>query len=298
MNNILSINNLSKSYGKVQALNDLSLSVPEGSVYGILGPNGSGKTTTLAIILGILRPDHGDWSWFGQPPAADNLKRIGALLETPNFYPYLNAVDNLKIVADIRKVKHSAIDPVLESVGLLQRKKSPFSTYSLGMKQRLAVASAMLGDPDVLVLDEPTNGLDPQGIAEMRELILRIASEGKTILLASHLLAEVEKVCSHVAILQKGVLRYKGPAEIGLSDSDVIEVAAEDLQSLSKTLEQWQEIKSVKIVEKRVRAEAKGQLKGDEVNKYLYNQGIIASHLRVQKKNLEAQFLELLSENK
>ncbi len=203
---ILTVENLSKSYGRVEALKNVSFSVPEGTVFGILGPNGSGKTTTLGTITDILKPTSGSYKLFGEPTSAASRRKIGTLLETPNFYHYLSGVQNLEIVAEIKQHGKEDIDRVLETVDLTKRKDSKFSTYSLGMKQRLAIASCLLGSPSVLIFDEPTNGLDPVGIAEIRELMKRLYREGKTIIMASHLLDEVEKVCTDVAILKRGEL--------------------------------------------------------------------------------------------
>ncbi|MBC7474435.1 MAG: ATP-binding cassette domain-containing protein, partial [Candidatus Sericytochromatia bacterium] len=200
MVNILEINNLSKNYGKLKAVNSLSLTVQKGNIYGLLGPNGSGKTTTLGIVLGVINSSSGDFRWFNSDEKTKSRKKIGAILETPNFYTYLSAYKNLQIVADIKGVDYQRIDTVLKTVNLFERKKDNFAGYSLGMKQRLALASALLSDPDVLVLDEPTNGLDPQGIADIREIIQKTAREGKTIIIASHILDEIEKVCTHVAV--------------------------------------------------------------------------------------------------
>src|SRR6187431_1533320 len=225
---ILTVNNLQKNYGKIRALNGISFSVPEGSVFGILGPNGSGKTTLLGIIMNILKPTGGSYELFDQEPTDDHRKQIGTLLETPNFYHYLSAVRNLKIAAAIKGRGHDDIDHVLEVVNLTHRKNSAFSTYSLGMKQRLAIGSALLGNPDVLVFDEPTNGLDPVGIAEIRSLIKKLNREGKTIIMASHLLDEVEKVCTHVAVLLKGTLLTHGHVDEILINEDIVEIGAAD----------------------------------------------------------------------
>ncbi|WP_205703396.1 ABC transporter ATP-binding protein [Hymenobacter radiodurans] len=216
---ILEIENLSKSYGSTQALKGLNLTVEAGSVYGLLGPNGSGKTTTLGIALGVLQPSGGSVRWFGGQISSASKRRVGALLETPNFFPYLSARQNLQIAAEVKGADPSTIAEALEITGLAARQHDAFRGYSLGMKQRLALASTLLGRPEVLVLDEPTNGLDPQGIAEVRALVLRLAAEGKTIILASHLLDEIEKVCTHVAVLQRGELRAAGPV------SDILAVA-------------------------------------------------------------------------
>lgn len=191
MASILSLNNISKSYGKIQALKGVSFDVPLGSVFGILGPNGSGKTTLLGVVLDVLKPTGGNFTWFGKEPGENQRKEIGTLLETPNFYHYLSGRRNLRIAAAIKEKPGSDIERVEKLVRLYERRHSKFQTYSLGMKQRLAIASCLLGNPSVLVFDEPTNGLDPSGIAEIRELIIELSKEGKTIILASHLLAEV-----------------------------------------------------------------------------------------------------------
>ena len=236
---ILNLDRLSKNYGKIQALNQVSFSVPKGSVFGILGPNGSGKTTLLGIIMDILKSSGGSFTLFDEVPTEKTRQRIGTLLETPNFYHYLSAVQNLKIVAAIKQKDESDIERVLEIVNLIQRKDSAFSTYSLGMKQRLAIAAALLGNPEVLVLDEPTNGLDPVGIAEIRALIMKLANEGKTIIMASHMLDEVEKVCTHVAILKYGQLITHGDVNEILVNEDVVEVSSNNLEQLKKILIQF-----------------------------------------------------------
>ena len=203
---VLKLSGIEKSYGRVKALKGVSFDVPQGSVFGILGPNGSGKTTLLSIILDVLSADKGNYAWFGKPGTPEMRKQIGSLLETPNFYHYLSAVNNLKVTQSIsERGNRQDIDDVLRKVNLYERRNSRFSTYSLGMKQRLAIAAALLGAPKVMVLDEPTNGLDPVGIAEIRELILQLQKEGFTIIIASHLLDEVEKVCTHAPIALMGV---------------------------------------------------------------------------------------------
>ena len=204
MQTILSVSNLSKNYGAVHALSDLNISIKKGDVYGILGPNGSGKTTTLGIVLGVTNASKGSYSWFDRGISYQLRKRIGCLLDKPNFYPYLNGFDNLKLVADIKQLKDPRIIEKLEIAGIHNNANRKFYTYSTGMRQRLALAATLLGKPDVLVLDEPTNGLDPEGIADVRELIIKIANEGTTVIMASHLLDEVQKICSHVAVLKKG----------------------------------------------------------------------------------------------
>ncbi len=244
MDAVLSLQHISKSYGPVRALNDVSFNVPKGSVFGILGPNGSGKTTLLGIVMDILKANSGTFLWNGQPGSSNEMRRqIGTLLETPNFYHYLSGQKNLQIAAAIKQKGREDIPRVLEKVNLAQRKDSRFSTYSLGMKQRLAIASTLLGDPDILVFDEPTNGLDPAGIAEIRELIKQLNRQGKTIIMASHILDEVEKVCTHVAIIQKGDLKTVGTVQdvLNASPSDKvvrvdIELSAENPGGLEQAL--------------------------------------------------------------
>ncbi len=296
MTAVLEIKNLTKRYGRITAVNDLSLKVEKGSVFGILGPNGSGKTTTLGIILDVINRTGGEYLWFGKQGDNQVRKRIGAILETPIFYPYLSAIKNLEIVADIKGAPMSNIEPVLKKVELYERRDDKYRTYSLGMKQRLSIASALLCDPEVMILDEPTNGLDPQGIAEIRELIKQIALEGKTIILASHLLDEVQKVCSHFCVLKKGSLLYSGLVEevsAGLvqveirSDSPDLEKALSDYEGASKTERELHGY-MVTLTENHDAA---------HLNAYLHQQGITLNHLVTQRKSLEKQFLELLAES-
>ncbi|MBL0082796.1 MAG: ATP-binding cassette domain-containing protein [Saprospiraceae bacterium] len=233
---VLQTSHLHKSYGKIKAVNDLNLSIHQGMVFGLLGPNGSGKTTTLGIILGILQFDAGNFTWFENQYGEKHRTRIGAILETPNFYPYLNAIDNLKIVSLIKGVEDTNYDDLLKLVDLHHRKDSKFSSYSLGMKQRLAIAATQIGNPDVLIFDEPTNGLDPQGIAEVRQILKRIADTGKTVIMASHILDEVEKICSHVGIMKNGVLLASGPVGAMLNDKLLGEIGSDDLIALTQAL--------------------------------------------------------------
>ena len=300
MDPVLSIQNISKSYGPVRALNDVSFTVPKGSVFGILGPNGSGKTTMLGIIMDVLHASSGTFLWNGQPGSNKMLrKQIGTLLETPNFYSYLSGERNLKIAAAIKQRGKADIPKVLEAVNLLQRKKSKFSTYSLGMKQRLAIASTLLGDPRILVFDEPTNGLDPAGIAEIRELIKQLNGQGKTIIMASHILDEVEKVCTHVAILQKGVLKTVGSVTDVLSGTSgaesgiLIEVAADNLAALANILAQMPGITGSSIVDNLLLLKCNDGVSTARINAYCFEKGITLSQLNLKRKNLEARFLEI-----
>ena len=298
MNNpILEIKHLRKTYGRLVALDDFSLQVNKGEVFGILGPNGSGKTTTLGILLDIIKCDSGQYSWFATEPFSNQRLRIGALLEQPVFYPYLSAVKNLEIVADIKKVSYDQIDIQLEKVGLTDRKYSKFKTYSLGMKQKLAIAASMIGDPEVLIFDEPTNGLDPRSIAEIRDMIIEIASRGITVLLASHLLDEVQKICSHVAILDKGKLLHSGRVDEVLNASTMLELRADDMAGLKQQLQQLDFIDEVMEEGTMWVAKLKEEKDPATVSKLLAQQGIYLTHMAVRTKSLEKYFLELLSDN-
>jgi ABC-2 type transport system ATP-binding protein len=291
---ILTVENLSKNYGNIKALKNVSFSVPKGTVFGILGPNGSGKTTLLGIVMNVLKATSGGYKIFGEEPSNLQRKQIGTLLETPNFYHYLTAVQNLRIAASIKEHGYEDIDRVLEIVNLTARKNSNFSTYSLGMKQRLAIGSALLGNPDVLVFDEPTNGLDPVGIAEIRELIKKLSQEGKTIIMASHLLDEVEKVCTHVAILKQGTLITHGDVNEILVNEDLVEVSSGDLQQLKNALSQMQGLTKIDIYDKVVRVFfPSGTADLAAVNQFCFNNGIVLSHLQLKKKSLESKFFEL-----
>ncbi len=294
---VLSIEQLAKNYGTIKALDGISYEIPKGCVFGILGPNGSGKTTTLGIILDVLKSNSGTFKWFGQPSNPNTRKQIGSLLETPNFYHYLSAVDNLKITQAISgRGTEKDIHAVLEVVNLHKRKHSRFSTYSLGMKQRLAIAAALLGNPDVLVFDEPTNGLDPVGIAEIRELIKKLANDGKTIIMASHLLDEVEKVCTHVAIMKSGKLITAGAVNEVLVNEDIAQLSAPDVNQLFTVMQQFAGTTKVDIVENYVQLHfAIGNAPLEKINAYCFQNGITLNHLSLKRKSLEAKFFELTS---
>ncbi len=296
MEPILSIQNISKSYGPIQALKDVSIDVPEGSVFGILGPNGSGKTTMLGIILDVLIAKSGSYKWFGGMPNDAARRQIGSLLETPNFYHYLSAFNNLEITAAISKRGKDDRIRVLKQVGLFDRMNSRFQTYSLGMKQRLAIGAALLGSPKVLVLDEPTNGLDPAGIAEIRELIRKLNKEGLTIIIASHLLDEIEKVCTHVAILKKGNLLLNGPVNEVLLSEDQIEVRAEDAVALQQVLQAMSGIKKINVADNTVQLTCEPTITPVQVNEFCISKGIVLSHLLLKKKSLETKFMELTND--
>ena len=295
MQNVLQLNAISKAYGKIQALKNVSYSVPKGSVFGILGPNGSGKTTMLGIILDALQSDSGNFTWFGKPGSPDTRKHVGSLLETPNFYHYLSAVDNLKITQAIsHRGTEEDIHKVLEIVKLTERKYSKFSSYSLGMKQRLAIGAALLGNPDVIVFDEPTNGLDPVGILEIRELIKELAQQGKTIIMASHMLDEVEKVCTHVAIMKRGTLLTAGTVDEVLANEDIVEINGNNNDGLQSLFTNYQGLKSIKQNGSHLQLYfTLGSANLEAVNKYCFDNGIVLNHLLLKKKSLETKFFEL-----
>lgn len=296
MSTVLSVKDLSKSYSVVKALNGVSFDVPQGSVFGILGPNGSGKTTLLGIVMDVLKANKGEFFWFGKPGGSPGQrKNIGSLLETPNFYSYLSATDNLKITQAIsgRGTKKD-IDEVLKKVNLYDRRSSSFKSFSLGMKQRLAIGAALLGDPKVLVLDEPTNGLDPVGIAEIRNLIVELREKGHTIIMASHLLDEVEKVCTHAVILKTGNIISAGSVEEIMMDEDMVELSAADLDKLVSVVKQLSEKITVDTKMNTVQLIfPKGTAKLDEINRFCFDNGIVLSQLVLRKKKLEARFFEL-----
>ena len=294
METILSIRNLHKRFGFVHAVKNLSLEIHKGNVYGILGPNGSGKSTTLGIVLNVVNKTAGEYEWFGgKMETHDALKKVGAIIERPNFYPYMTAVQNLQLVCKIKGTDYSKIEEKLELVGLLERKDSKFRTFSLGMKQRLAIASALLNDPEILILDEPTNGLDPQGIHQIRDLIRKIAAHGTTILLASHLLDEVEKVCSHVLVLRKGEMLYSGRVDEMTGADSIFELQSDDVERLKAALSSFSNIKNIKHEGDRVCAYMSTKTDGAELNRFLCGQGIYLNHLAERRSTLEEQFLEL-----
>ena len=298
MTQILEIKGLNKRYGSIQAVNNLNLSVKKGSVFGLLGPNGSGKTTTLAMLLGVIKPQSGTFTLFGEPASADARKKIGAILEQPIFYPQMSAVENLKVVCKIKSVDYSEIDRVLKWVNLDERKQHAFKGYSLGMKQRLAIASALLNNPEILILDEPTNGLDPQGIHEIREIIQNIAKNGTTILLASHLLDEVEKVCSHVVVIREGVKLYSGRVDEMSASHGLFELNTnEPKNKLISILNNNSNIGSVKEEGDLIVAHLTTEMEASEINNYLFKNGITVSHLVKRKPSLEEQFLDLTNTN-
>jgi len=292
---VLSITGLTKKFRRLTAVNNLNLEVKRGQVFGMLGPNGSGKTTTLGMLMSVINPTSGSYSWFGEAPTHHLRKKIGAVLEHPIFYPYLSGQKNLELNAMIKQCPPENIPNVLELVELADRRDDKYNTYSLGMKQRLAIASALLNDPTVLILDEPTNGLDPMGIAEIRELIKKIAANGKTIILASHLLDEVQKVCSHFAILRKGNLIHRGPVDEVSKGTETIEVRA-DVERLNELLMKFGGTSSVARDNGYYQVTLRDNFHGKDLNQFLFENGVVADHLVTKKKSLEKMFLEILAE--
>ena len=295
METILKITNLNKIFNKhLHAVKNVSFEIKKGNVYGILGPNGSGKSTTLGIVLNVVNKTSGDFEWFGGKVAThDALKKVGAIIERPNFYPYMTAKENLELVCKIKGTPFSKVDEKLELVGLLERKNDKFRTYSLGMKQRLAIASALLNDPEILILDEPTNGLDPQGIRQIRDIIKVIASQGTTILLASHLLDEVEKVCSHVVVLRKGEMLYQGTVHNMIENNSFFELKSNDMLRLKTVLDEQSFVENTIEEDGKLLVYLKQDIAAQDLNSYLFEQKIVLEHLVKRKNSLEEQFLEL-----
>lgn len=299
MESILSLNKLNKKFGNIHAVNNLSFDIQKGNVYGILGPNGSGKSTTLGIILNVVNKTSGDFSWFdGNISTHEALKKVGAIIERPNFYPYMTAIQNLKLVCKIKEIPFTKIEEKLKIVNLYKRRNSKFKTFSLGMKQRLAIASALLNDPEILILDEPTNGLDPQGIHEIRKIIVDIAKNGTTILLASHLLDEVEKVCTHVVVIREGLKLYSGRVDEMTATHGLFELKTEnDTEKLNDLLKNFDGVATIKNENDIYIATLNKPVTASEMNSYLFKNGIVLSHLIKRKPSLEQQFLTLTNKN-
>jgi ABC-2 type transport system ATP-binding protein len=291
---ILSIENLTKKFGSLTAVDNLSFSIEKGNVYGILGPNGSGKSTTLGIVLNVVNKTTGNFAWFGGNTSTHNaLKKVGAIIERPNFYPYMTAKQNLELVCKIKGVDTTQVQNTLDIVGLLDRQDDKFKGFSLGMKQRLAIASALLNTPEILILDEPTNGLDPQGIHQIRRIIQKIASEGTTILLASHLLDEVEKVCTHVVVLNKGKSLYVGKVEDMNTSFGFVTLQCDSMPALKIILEESPSFESIKEEGDFLVAYLKEEMDATKLNALLFEKGITLSHLVKRKESLEEKFLAL-----
>lgn len=291
---LLELDGLSKSFGRLKAVDQLTFTLKKGNSYGLLGPNGSGKSTTLGMILNVVNPTSGSFSWYeGVLSKQQALKKIGAIIERPNFYPYMTALQNLQLICKIKQCSDATLQEKLELVGLWERRNSKFSTYSLGMKQRLAIAAALINNPELLILDEPTNGLDPEGIHQIRGLIKKIAAQGTTILLASHLLDEVEKVCSHVIILKNGVKYYEGPVDGIHKSFGYIELKAQNLKLLKQFMVSLEEVDSIEEESSMLKVFLKNELNTEELSQRLAQEKIYITHLAQKRPSLEEQFLTL-----
>lgn len=297
MSSVLNISKLTKNFGKITAVDQLDLSIDAGQVYGILGPNGSGKTTTLGMILEVVAPSNGQFEWFGGMNNVKARQQIGAILETPCFYSYLTAVQNLNIVAHIKNCGTNNIENVLKQVNLYDRRNDKFKSYSLGMKQRLSIGAALLSNPPVLILDEPTNGLDPQGIAEVRNLIKDIAANGKTIIMASHLLDEVQKVCTHFCILRKGTKLHEGSVSDILGETNIVEIASNEMEKLSSTMSSFPGQEKIAQENGSLFIHLKEGQTSEDLNKFCFENGISLRKLLPQSKSLEQEFLKILKDN-
>jgi len=292
---VIETTDLSKRYRKTTAVDEISFSVEQGQVFGFLGPNGSGKTTTIGMLVGIISPSAGHFRLFGGSTPHElhqARQRIGGTLEYPNFYPYMSGLGNLKIVANIKRKSLKDVDEALEIVGMAKRKKGLFRTYSLGMKQRLAVAATLLGNPELVMLDEPANGLDPDGMREIREIIGRLADRGTTIFLSSHLLWEVERTCTHVAIIKEGRLLQQGAVSDVTKGAPIAALRADDVAALERAVKAYPETHWVKRRDEYVVAE----LATDDLatlNRYLAEQGLYVSELKLQQRSLEDVFMEV-----
>ena len=284
---------LTKRYGsKTTAVEDLYLTVRRGEVYGFLGPNGAGKTTTLRMLLGLIRPTSGTATVLGEKPGhPDGLAGVGALVESPAFYPYLSGRDNLKVMARYSGVKRQRIREVLDLVELSGRAKDKFRKYSLGMKQRLGVAAALLKDPDLLILDEPTNGLDPKGMADMRRLIKELGRGERTVLLSSHMLGEVEQICDRVGVIQNGELVAEGTVAELRGDTKLL-VRAEPVEEASEIANRLAGVEEVTVKDGMLRLDVDPE-RVAEINEKLVNAGLRVSELRLSEQSLEEVFLQL-----
>jgi ABC-type multidrug transport system ATPase subunit len=295
---VIETTELTKRYRRLTAVDHISFRVERGQVFGFLGPNGSGKTTTIGLLLGIINATAGSIRLFDQYGMSElhiARRRIGATLETPNFYPYLSGYDNLRVVAQIKDVPRPRIDEALEAVGLATRKSDQFRKYSLGMKQRLAIAGAMLGDPELVILDEPANGLDPEGMREIRDIIVGLAAEGRTIFVSSHLLHEVERTCTHVAIIKKGRIIHQASVAALTARHTSAVLRAADLAALERAVRTYPATSHV-------------QLDGDAViveltdndlaalNRFLGSQDVHLSYLAPRHGSLEDAFIELTAD--
>jgi ABC-2 type transport system ATP-binding protein len=293
---VLRTTGLTKSFGKLKAVDNLNIEIRRGEVFGFLGPNGAGKSTTVGMILNLVAPTAGSIELFGHNLTENTwavLRRIGAVIESPAFYPYLSGCDNLETLAmSIGGISSNKINEVLERVNLLDRAKDKYGNYSMGMKQRLGIASTLLRDPEFIILDEPTNGLDPAGMKEIRDLIPQLAHESRAVLLCSHLLHEVEMVCTRVAIIKQGVTLANASIQELLARGQMLEIKVDDLARAAAILTGFPGVKSVKTKDGYLMVEAPPE-NASRLNKALAEQGIFASELVNKSTGLENVFLQL-----
>ena len=293
---VLRTTSLCKNFGKLEAVKNLNLELRRGEVFGFLGPNGAGKSTTVGMILGLITPTAGSIELFGVKQNGNRwaaLRRIGAIVEEPSFYPYLSGWDNLQVLAEsIGGIPKNKIEEVLERVGLSDRARDQYGHYSMGMKQRLGIASTLLRDPELIILDEPTNGLDPAGTKEIRDLIPRLAHESRAIMLCSHLLHEVELVCQNVAIIKQGTVIANAPIKELLSRGNQMQIRVQNMEQATGILSGLPWIKSVKREGDYLMIDVPPD-RGAAVNQALAEKGIFVSELINRTSSLENVFLQL-----
>lgn len=286
------VTGLTKRYGDTLAVDGVDLTVRSGEVYGFLGPNGAGKTTTLRILTGLIAPTSGTVRVLGGAPGqAQVLARTGSMIESPAFYPYLSGLDNLRLLAEYAEVARARIHEVLALVDLTDRARDRFSTYSLGMKQRLGVAAALLKDPELVILDEPTNGLDPAGMRDMRRLIRELGADGRTVLLSSHLLGEVQQICDRVGIISEGKMVAEHNVEELRSQQELV-IRAAPRESARSVLIEALGADTVHLYDDTLRVKVAPD-RAAEVNRVLVQAGIAVSELRSTERALEDVFFEL-----
>ncbi|WP_378736467.1 ABC transporter ATP-binding protein [Nocardia brasiliensis] len=283
---------LTKRYGEHTAVDRVSMSVAAGEIYGFLGPNGAGKTTTLRMLVGLIRPSEGTALVAGHAPGDPVVvRRTGVLIEGPGFYPYLSGRDNLRVLAKYRGIGRADVEDALDRVGLANRADDKFRTYSLGMKQRLGVGAALLGRPDLLILDEPTNGLDPQGMAEMRELITTLAADGHTVLLSSHMLSEVQEICDRVGVISQGKLLVESTVAELRGGSSIL-LRAEPLEVAFPAVRGVVGERAAMLTSSGIRIEA-GTGTAPAVARAVVEAGAALLELRIDEKSLEEVFFEM-----
>lgn len=300
---VIKTRGLTKRFGSASsgiiAVDNLDIEVHRGEVFGFLGPNASGKTTTIGMLLGLIAPTSGTIELFGEDTEHNLtklLKRTSAVLESSAFYPHLSGYDNLLIFArTIGGIEKCRIDEVLETVGLKKRAASKVRTYSLGMRQRLSVATALLNDPELIIMDEPANGLDPSGIIEFRELTRSLGEQGKTVFISSHLLHEIEQVCDHVAIINRGKFLAQGSVDELLHRGKMLQISVPDPDSASNLLMNLDWVKTIETDDSHVFVEIPAE-KAAEVNRILVTGGVAVSEIKMSENSLEDFFLDAIDE--